>query len=222
MKERMPGEEMNPEAVQAFADRGYPIPGQSWTQPVDERRPFESAPDFVEMDEALNYTALELLDPENYTPIVLAIGDGVPVMDLALQMGYVGFREGKWNPDLMLMLLEPFAYLLMALAEKAGIKYRIDSDDPEALLDMEDGVADKEEGMLVARAKRVAQVAREKSEREGGVPKGALPTGIVQAIEDINVEGLLARQEGQQTASGNVAEEEDSLLARDGMARGEE
>ena len=110
----------------------------------------------------------------------------------------------------------------MALAEKAGIKYRIDSDDPEALLDMEDGVADKEEGMLVARAKRVAQVAREKSEREGGVPEGALPTGIVQAIEDINVEGLLARQEGQQTASGNVAEEEDSLLAKDGMARGEE
>ena len=36
-------------------------------------------------------------------------------------MGYVGFREGKWNPDLMMMLIEPFMYLLMALAEKAGI-----------------------------------------------------------------------------------------------------
>ena len=40
MIERQPGEEMNPEAVEAFASRGYPIPGQSWTQPVEERRPF--------------------------------------------------------------------------------------------------------------------------------------------------------------------------------------
>ena len=43
--ERIIGEEMNPEAVKAFADRGNPIPGQSWTQPVEERRPFEGKPD---------------------------------------------------------------------------------------------------------------------------------------------------------------------------------
>ena len=51
---KIPGEEMNPEAVEAFASRGYPIPGQSWTQPVEERRPFEGKPDFVDMQEALD------------------------------------------------------------------------------------------------------------------------------------------------------------------------
>lgn len=204
---------MNPEAVEAFANRGYPIPGQSWTQPVEERRPFEGKPDFTDMREALEYTALELLDEENYVPIVLAIGDGVPVMDLALQMGYVGFREGKWNPDLMLMLLEPFAYLLMALAEKAGVKYRIDSDDPSALLDMEDGVADEEEAMLVDRAKNVARVAASKKSREsgGGVPEGALPQEVIEKIEALPELGLLDRQP---EIDGDSIPSNDSLLAR--------
>ena len=207
---KIPGEEMNPEAVEAFASRGYPIPGQSWTQPVEERRPFEGKPDFVDMQEALEYTALELLDEENYVPIVLALGDGVPVMDLALQMGYVGFREGKWNPDLMLMLLEPFAYLLMALAEKSGVKYRLDSDDATALMDMDDGVADEEEAMLVAKAKNIADVARRKKARAGGnVPEGVLPESIVEKIEELPELSLLEKQQDTMEEPTN-----DSLLAR--------
>ena len=212
--QKIPGEEMNPEAVEAFANRGYPIPGQSWTQPVEERRRFEGQPDFTDMNEALEYTALELLEKENYMPIVLAMGDGVPVMDLALQMGYVGFREGKWNPDLMLMLLAPLDYLLMALAEKAGIKYRIDSDDAGAVLDMDDGDADEEEAMLVEKAQNVAEVARRKKLRENGesgVPDGVLPQQIVEKIEALPMPGLLDRQE---MGSGEEMIEQDSLLAR--------
>ena len=207
---KIPGDEMNPEAVEAFASRGYPIPGQSWTQPVEERRPFEGKPDFVDMQEALEYTALELLDEENYVPIVLALGDGVPVMDLALQMGYVGFRECKWNPDLMLMLLEPFAYLLMALAEKSGVKYRLDSDDATALMDMDDGDADEEEAMLVAKAKNIADVARRKKARAGGnVPEGVLPESIVEKIEELPELSLLEKQQDTMEEPTN-----DSLLAR--------
>ena len=162
------------------------------------------------MQEALEYTALELLDEENYVPIVLALGDGVPVMDLALQMGYVGFREGKWNPDLMLMLLEPFAYLLMALAEKSGVKYRLDSDDATALMDMDDGDADEEEAMLVAKAKNIADVARRKKARAGGnVPEGVLPESIVEKIEELPELSLLEKQQDTMEEPTN-----DSLLAR--------
>ena len=86
--------------------------------------------------------------------------------------------------DLMLMLLEPFAYLLMALAEKSGVKYRIDSDDPSALLDMDDGDADEEEAMLVAKAQNVAEVARRKKIREtGGLPEGVLPQEVVEKLK---------------------------------------
>ncbi len=100
-------EEYSQEAVDAFAQAGRPIPGQSLTSNPDEPRPFEGPPDFTNFKEALDYVAAELLLEENFMPMVLAMGDGVPVTDLAMQIGYVGFREGKWNPDLMMMLMEP-------------------------------------------------------------------------------------------------------------------
>ena len=39
-----------------------------------------------------------------------------------------GFRTGKFNPDMMLNLLEPTMYMLMAIAEKSGIEPEIESD----------------------------------------------------------------------------------------------
>jgi hypothetical protein len=124
-------EEYSQEAVESFGKASRPIPGQSLTTNPDEPRPFEGPPDFTNFKEALDYTAAELLLEENYMPMVLALGDGVPVTDLAMQIGYVGFREGKWNPDLMMMLMEPLMYLLMTLAEKADIQYRINDEDDE-------------------------------------------------------------------------------------------
>jgi hypothetical protein len=43
------------------------------------------------------------------------------------------FNKGIFNPDMMLNLLEPTMYMLMAIAEKAGIEPVIDSDDTDEL-----------------------------------------------------------------------------------------
>jgi len=176
-------EEYNPEAVEAFAKAGRPIPGQSLTANPDEPRPFEGPPDFTNFKEALDYTAAELLLEENYTPMVLAMADGIPVTDLAMQIGYVGFREGKWNPDLMMMLMEPFMYLLMALAEKADIQYRIDDEDDE----------DDEDSILEDKVRNIAETL--KAKEMGKMPKGALPSDIVEKIETLEMpkESLLER-----------------------------
>jgi len=176
-------EEYNPEAVEAFAKAGRPIPGQSLTANPDEPRPFEGPPDFTNFKEALDYTAAELLLEENYTPMVLAMGDGIPVTDLAMQIGYVGFREGKWNPDLMMMLIEPLMYLLMALAEKADIQYRIDDEDDE----------EDEDSILEDKVRNIAETL--KAKEMGKMPKGALPSDIVEKIESLDIpkESLLER-----------------------------
>jgi len=178
-------EEYNQEAVEAFAQAGRPIPGQSLTSNPDEPRPFEGPPDFTNFKEALDYTAAELLLEENYTPMVLAMGDGIPVTDLAMQIGYVGFREGKWNPDLMMMLIEPLMYLLMALAEKADIQYRIDDEDDE----------DDEDSILEDKVRNIAETL--KAKEMGKMPKGALPSDIVEKIESLDMpkESLLAKTE---------------------------
>ena len=179
-------EEYNQEAVDAFAQAGRPIPGQSLTSNPDEPRPFERPPDFTNFKEALDYTTAELLEEEAYMSIVGALGDGVPVTDLAMQIGYVGFREGKWNPDLMMMLMEPLMYLLMALAEKAGVTYRIDDEDED----------EEDDTLFEEKAKNIADTVKEKVDK-GQIPSGALPSDIVAKIEALEIpqESLLAQPE---------------------------
>jgi len=180
-------EEFNQEAVNAFAQAGKPIPGQSLTSNPDEPRPFERPPDFTNFKEALDYIAAELLLEENFMPMVLAMGDGIPVTDLAMQIGYVGFREGKWNPDLMMMLMEPLMYLLMALAEKAGVKYRIDDEDDE---DDEDTTSDQSNQF-----EQLKKITKEKFPSKSSVSKTALPSDILEKVEELEIpqESLLAK-----------------------------
>ena len=187
-------EEYNPEAVEAFAKAGKAIPGQSLTSNPDEPRPFESPPEFTNFKEALDYTVGELLEEEAYMSIVGAIGDGVPIVDLVMQITYVGFREGKWNPDLMLMLVEPLIFVLMSLAEKAGIEYRIDSEDD-----------DDDDTMFEERAKNIAEVAKEKLQNSNKSPAGLINQEILQKIEEAEVpQSLLSKPEETMSEEMNV------------------
>ena len=189
MAQQLSMEEYNQEGVDAIASAGKPIPGQSLTADPDQVRPFEGQPEFTVFKDALDHITAELLQEEVYTKVVLALGDGVAITDMAMQIGYVGFREGKWNPDLLMLLLEPVMYLLMALCEKAGVKYRIDSEDDEA--------DESEESILEQKAKNIAEVAKAKMKKTSGIPAGAIPTDIAAQVEAIEIpqQSLLEQQE---------------------------
>ena len=186
MVEQLPTEEYNQEAVDAFANAGKPIPGQSLTASPDEVRPFEGPPQFTEFREALNFIVEELLEEEAYLNLVASIADGVPIIDMVMQIGYV--REGKWNPDLMVMLIEPLMYLLMALCEKAGVEYRIDDEDDDD---------DDEATILQEKSENIARVAKAKMAKTNVIPKGVLTKEIETKLETLEVpqQGLLDRQE---------------------------
>jgi hypothetical protein len=66
---------------------------------------------------------------------------------------YRGYTQGLWNPDLMLLLIEPTLYLLIAIADYADIKdyvlYEGEEDDPDAKIygdDEEPIIMDDDEG----------------------------------------------------------------------------
>ena len=61
-----------------------------------------------------------------------ALQEGTEVMTIVELMLTKGFREGEINPDMMLLLAEPLAYILIGLAERQGIRVTIvdDPDDP--------------------------------------------------------------------------------------------
>jgi hypothetical protein len=195
-------EEYNQEAVDAFANAARPIPGESLTDNPDEPRPFKRPPEFTNFKKALEFTAVELMQEENYMPLMAAIGEGVPILDLTTQIGYVGFREGKWNPDLMLMLIEPVMYLLMALAEKAGINYRIDS---------EDDIDEDEDSLFEERTQNIANTIKKKIEDGKTIPAGALPKDIMEEIEQLEMPSLLSKPETEE-----MVEEPISLLQQQG------
>ena len=187
----------NQDGIDALVNAGSPIPGQSLTNSPDTPYPWEGPPEFTDFREALNYMAEELLEEDIFVPLVIAMGNGVPVSDITLQILQRGFQEGKWNPDLMMMLIEPMMYLLMALAEKAGVEFRIYGDEEEDLS------PEDEEDVANMKAKNLSKLTQEKI----GVPSGALPEEIMEDIEELEIlESLLARPEPQ--------EQPESLLGR--------
>ena len=190
-------EQYSQEAIDAIVNKGNSIPGQSLTSNPDEPRPFEGTPEFVNFKEALDYTVGELLEKNTYMSIMAAVGDGVPILDLVMQITYVGFRDGRWNPDLMMMLIEPLIYVLMALAEKADIEYRIDDEDDE----------DDDNSMLEEKARNIAAVAKEKMGDTGIIPASAVPVEIVSKIQEAEIpESLLAKPEEESVEQSSLLE----------------
>ena len=180
-------EEYNQEGIDALVNTGRPIPGQSLTEDPDNSYPWESPPEYTDFRKAFNYIAEELLEEEVYVPLVVAMGQGVPISDITLQILQRGFQEGKWNPDLFMMLLEPLMYFLLALAEKAAIEPRLYGDE-------EDDLEPKDEDDIAnMKANNLTALTKEKVGDMSKVPEGVLPADIVEDIEELEMpESLLA------------------------------
>ena len=180
-------EEYNQEGIDALVNTGRPIPGQSLTEDPDNSDPWESPPEYTDFRKAFNYIAEELLEEEVYVPLVVAMGQGVPISDITLQILQRGFQEGKWNPDLFMMLLEPLMYFLLALAEKAAIEPRLYGDEEDDL-EPED-----EDDIANMKANNLTALTKEKVGDMSKVPEGVLPADIVEDIEELEMpESLLA------------------------------
>ena len=177
------------------------IPGQGLTTDPDSPMPWEQAPEYTDLDEGLQYIFGLLIDPENYVPIMDVIDDGTPLMDITQGILFKGFTEGKWNPDLLMLLAEPMTYILLALAERANIDdikiYRgeeEDEDDEAKLFNIE---VDKE---------KLDKLKEFSTSKE--IPAGAIPKDIEEKIEELPVSSLLSKPEEEDKPT-------DSLLGRE-------
>ena len=118
--------------IEEFASRtDRPIPGQSLTTDPDTPAAYERPPLITTKEEGVDYLVGIILAEETYVVIMDALADGVPVMDLVQGILVNAFEEGVFNPDLMLLLAEPLAYLLLGLSERQGIRARIVNDPDE-------------------------------------------------------------------------------------------
>ena len=177
------------------------IPGQGLTNDPDSPFPWEQAPEYTDLEEGLQYIFGLLIDPENYVPIMDVIDDGTPLMDITQGILFKGFTEGKWNPDLLMLLAEPMTYILLALAERANIDdikiYRgeeEDEDDEAKLFNIE---------VYKEKLYKLKEFSTSKE-----IPAGVIPKDIEEKIEELPVSSLLSKPEEEDKPT-------DSLLGRE-------
>tara|TARA_R100000541_G_C1891796_1_gene83601 strand:- start:908 stop:1522 length:615 start_codon:yes stop_codon:yes gene_type:complete len=128
----------NPNAIakeaEPFLFEG-PTAGQSLTNDPSNPYPWEKAPEMTSVKMATEKIFFDLLKDENLTTVATLMSQKTPVVDIANLLLQAGFQKGKWNPDMMLNLLEPTMYMLMAIAEKAGIDPVLTKDDDNVIIE---------------------------------------------------------------------------------------
>ena len=142
--------EVNKQEPNEFEKRGInpfnnPTPGESLTRNPDERFPWERPPKFTEMKPAIEEVFLTLTEKEPLIELIGLLQDGQPIDELAQVILYKGMTSGVFNMDLMLMLVEPTMYLLIAIAEEYEIEPVIYDGQDDDLITEEDYLKGKQE-----------------------------------------------------------------------------
>ena len=115
-----------------------PIPGQSLTNSPEQKYPWDNPPEITSQREATERVFLDLIKPDNIETVSTLMADGMPVADVAQMLLMAGFTKGKFNPDMMLNLLEPTMFMLLSIAEKIGLDPKITREDDEFEIDDEE------------------------------------------------------------------------------------
>jgi len=119
-----------------------PIPGESLTSSPETPTAWERPPEYTDQDEAMMAVYMVLTEQDTLRQLIGIISEGVPLDEIAQVLLYKGYTEGKYTPDMMLMLAEPTIYLLIAIADYAEIKdyvlYNEEDEDPDTMIPEDD------------------------------------------------------------------------------------
>ena len=119
-----------------------PIPGESLTTAPDMPKAWERPPQYTSQDAAMEAIYMEITQEDSLRKLINIINDGIPLDEIAQVILYKGYTEGKFSPDLMLLLIEPTIYLLISIADYAHIKdytlYNEETDDPNTEIPEDD------------------------------------------------------------------------------------
>lgn len=146
-----------------------PTPGESITVPKETRHAWESPAKHTTVEPVMEELFLNLTEKETYIELLNLLNNGTPIDQLAQVILYKGMTEGLYNPDLMLLLIEPTMYLLIALAEENDIEPVIyeGQDDDLAETETVQGQVNKED------------LAKRK------INKDSLPSSILQRVKTL-------------------------------------
>tara|TARA_Y100000361_G_C10966550_1_gene241627 strand:- start:27 stop:617 length:591 start_codon:yes stop_codon:yes gene_type:complete len=166
------------------------VPGQSLTNSPDQAYKWEQPSEFSTVKECLTYIYDNLLEEEAFDNLTTALSREVPIFDLASAILYTGFLEGKWNPDLMLLLVEPLTYMLMSMGEMYGL------ESDEMVLSSDDNPSVDDPEVQMKTFQQAMEKAKLSSIENNFKKENNLPTEIKEKLQELpQVKGLLERTE---------------------------
>ena len=140
--------------------------------------------------------------PETTANLLLSLTKGVSVIDIASVVLYEGFVDGKWNPDLMTLMMEPTMYMIMALAEKAEIKYVLDAQDD---LEEEEIIGEKAVQQLESEIGSLDNIRKQAAQR---VNPQSVPADVREVIEETELPQSLLQKIDREANNSLLAREE--------------
>lgn len=139
------------------------------------------------------------------------VGKGVAIEDITTTYLLSGFSEGLWNADLLILLMESVAFMIMGLAEKVGLDYKLyeGEEEDDELEEINEDYEDEERKTSLDKSIEVLR-NRLKLNPEN--------KEIEQKIEEVPEEKItkvksLLEQSEEQTEAQPVPEQPTSLLA---------
>jgi len=177
---------MNQDYLNVITNTGRPIPGQSLTSDPNNPAPYEQPPQFTSIHKASEFLFEKFIEEETYADIMSLLSDGMPIMDVVQTTLFTGFKEGKWNPDLMMLMIEPTAYMLLALSERANI-------DPIVYRGEEEDEADEEAVLGVKFGQEKLNTMKKYREEEISIPKGLLPPSVQQELARVQPPSMMEK-----------------------------
>ena len=145
-------------------------PGEGLTQSPEQKFPWEQPPRHTEVKPVMEEIFLQITERENLIELLGLFMNKQPVDEIAQVILYKGATSGLFNMDLMLMLVEPTMYLLIAIAEEYDIEPVIYEGQDVDLAEKEDIDTVKKETL----GKQVGQVR-----------KDAVPPSLLQRVKTL-------------------------------------
>ena len=151
-----------------------PTPGESLTKTPEEKFPWEQASEYTEVRPFMEDLFLQLTeDKDRYVKLLVSFLQQVSIADTTQMLLYTSWRAGKINTDLMLLLIEPVMYLLIAMAEQAEIEPVIydeeDVDEP----------SQEDADLYVEESQKIAEMKPEK------IRKSSVEPSLLARVEDL-------------------------------------
>ena len=97
-----------------------PIPGESLTD-TPGNAAWEHPPQFTDIEEAAEYIWDRIHEDDVLTQILSFLKNDIPIEAIARMILFGGFTEGKWTPDVAMLLAEVVFKQIMAIGVKANI-----------------------------------------------------------------------------------------------------